>query len=276
MGYRPTDIAAANRNIARAPGIGLEYSVELSPDPVLRHAEIKITDVGTYDPIDVDAVNDLALSGSPADLVVAVRNEFESAVQGVLVLSVIDADGATVAATATLSPSQWWKNQDYGFAPGTAFDLVTANGKKVKKLLSVTSLTGGKAGSRLRILQLPATSSFKFVGCTTNKDFTTPARESVSIACEEEAAQFVKAGRGAVPMLTVTSKLASMGDGLARYSGRFCTGRVIVEKAQKVISEVHYFGNWFPKAKPNVGDGNDEATVVAEGSYQDYAAFYAK
>lgn len=274
MSWKPEAIALKDRGIAARPTLGQEFEVYASPDEVYEAGmvEVPATDSGI---LSTEQVGASILSDAPAEVHAVVAYQLQSAVQVVVTLNVTDEDNTVTTAVATFAPPVWVNNQSFNFPEGFGVPLVVTTGKKIKSINSLASVTGGKRGGQIRLLMLPALTSFSRVGCTTQNDFSTKNRPAVPIACGPNGSKYVKQGRSEPGELRVTAKYRSMADDLARLGGMRSTAMVLVRKEGQVLTERLLFGNWVAMVKPNAGDGSDEATMQGEGMYEYFGAFFA-
>ncbi len=275
--YKPVAIETNSRHIAAKPSLGFEWEAHGSQLPTVEIGEVELVanESGIVSAeLSTEQVGVSVLADDPGHLVAMVRDQLEADEEVVLTLNVTDEDDASTTAVARFAPPAWVNDQTFNFPEGYAADLATANGKKIKAINSVVSLAGGKRGGRILFLKLPALDTFAKVGCTTDDDFTTPARMAVAISCGSNPTKYVKRGRGEQNTLTITSKYVTFGDGLGRLNGRTAT-IMLLHRKEGLLVERLFMGNWTSRAKPTVPDGNEEVKLQSEGLYEYFVCLVA-
>jgi hypothetical protein len=273
--YLPPEVALLDSEIAGDPALALEFKAYVSSELVTRIGDLNIpaADSGV---LEMSRVGEAVIDAEPSDLQLAVRDQLNSAVAPVIVFNVTDEDDDPTTAEADFTPPSWVENDSFDYQAGYAVDLVTANGKKIKSIDGIASVTGGARGSKLRIFKLPDRDTFKLVGFCTDRDFSTKSRPAENIPDQADGSASVKRGRSAPGELNLSQKFGTFGDGLSRVSGKRCTVMLELEKDDKVITDRLVFGNYIGAVKPSAGDGSDHATSRMEGSYEHLAVFVAK
>lgn len=215
------------------------------------------------------------------------------------VLAATDADNFTIALPVTVAPTfsagaakagkviagtasaimqvpARVQNQIAIFPPGLGRDLKgdgANSAKKIRRVLSVATVTGGQSGDVLAVICLPDDADFALVACGKDKTWGIPTPESVDIPCGYNGARWVKAGRSEPPTLEIKANYAGYGDGLGRFNGVRATAKLETWVNDTLLVERLYFGGWISKVNFNAPDGNGEAEATGTGKYETFAAF---
>lgn len=272
---KPTDISAADLQIALDPEIGGEIKVYASYDPWVIAGQLTQPEENSG----VLALEATFDNNADRDFQVVVdRTGMRSDVELVISLNVRFADSTDGVAEATFAVPARSHNQKFSVGQGTAVDLIGTgddSAKKVKQILGVASVVGGEAGNRFQIVAVPDEDKFFLIGCTDEAGLTLPLGASLAIACGLNASAHVKRGRGEPGQLTVTEKYVDYMHGLGRLNGHFCTAKVEAYKDERVLTERIVVHKWKPMASPSAGEGDDTVTAQAQGNFQEFAVFTA-
>ncbi len=272
--YIPTAVAATDLAIVEAPYFGGEFAVYLSSVLAKSIGEIDWSAAGVATYVD-DPRTALATAGE--SLQVALINPLFTDVTTQVIVVGTDSSSAVASGVATFAAPSYALNTGKEFQAGYATDVVPVDttDNLFKTITSVT-VVGGSRGVKAQIVTLPSiTNDYVLVGCSTDKDFTTKARESKPIACGMNGSAFAKGGRSTVGTLTVNTKLFGFGDGLVRYNGKRCTAMLVGLKEDLVIQDRIVFTSYWPTVKPRIPDGDAEAMLEGTGNYIDVFYFCA-
>lgn len=260
MGYAPANITASDYSVAQAPTFGGEVDVYISPGEAVRRGVVEITGATT---------GVFTKDSDPAgtgNLVAALLTPLRGGSSDISVQL-----GTSSAGKATFKVPGYAKNDARVWQPGFAVDMSDLATSGTFGNLAVSGAHADSKGAKVGIFELPAAGTFKLVGCTTDKGWTTKSRMPVAIACGMNGSAFTKPGRSEPGEINVTAKHVSFADGLARFDGVGCTVMMKSIKEGTLELERTYLMGVRLQVNPSAGDGEDEATDAASGVYEDLA-----
>lgn len=269
--FLPTAILAEELSIVEAPAFGGEWAVFISHEPTKKLAEIELTASGTG-VLTVNAAQ--SISAGVRNLQIVATSYLKSAVACSITIGVTGGGGTM---SATFAPPDRVADQSFNFQRGYAQDLVPQSALDVTAVLtSGLVVTGGARNTTFQVFELPDLSSFFLVGCTTDKNFNLKGRTSKGVDCGMETDRYIKRGKTKPAMLTVSQKLASFADGLARVDGGRVTCMLVGIKDGQVTDQRIVFTEWIPSNAVKLPDGDSEAMLEAEeGKYGEALIFVA-
>lgn len=273
MLYKPADIAATDRPIAFRPSLGGEWELYLSTQAAVLVGELRYTAAATATYYPESGVD---LTADPADLQLVVAPILKSSAAAVIRVVGTDASDAVITGTGTFAPPSYALNQSFDFGVGAAVDVVVPGAAKFKTVTSVSAVSYGNAGSRIRLFRLPNSTSWARVGCLDSFEPTIGAPKAISVPCGMDASAFVIPGRGDVSSVTIKTKHFNLADGLSRFNGFPVCVRADRLASLLHLTERYVLGNAVLSANTSIGSGNDEASDTATGEFADPAFFWAQ
>ena len=271
--YLPAAIAtAALKRIAGKPAWGAELKLLASPELANVIGTLAMTGATTC-PFTDDPVSALPVGG--ADLQIQLTNEFAGTAQATVVVTGTDQTDVALVGTATLAKPGYTLADSWRFPVGTAWDVVPATGGKLFKTITSVACTGGVADVDFKVWQLPVITTFVRIPSITTKDFTTKSQAPKFIPEDLDGAADVKLGRSEPSKLNLTANARVFKDGLLRFDGQAFTIMAELRKENKVLVDRLIFTGWISKAAPTFPDGDEVATVSAEGFYEELLVFSA-
>lgn len=274
MLYQPNDIAQTDLDTAEAPYLGGEFAVWLTRTPSVLIGTVAMTGSGTgaY----TDKLSTSIKTGG-ADLQLVATSELSSP-SGVctVVFNVLDESDQARTLTFAFTPPTRAADQSGNFGRGTAVDGVLSGGTKVKSITSLESVTNGDRGVSFALYQLPEAADYALIGSTTEKKFTSKAREPVGINSGMERDAFIKRGMTQRGTLTIDSKFGAMFDGLTRFNGGRCTAMLQGLKDGILTTERMVFASYCLSVDVNLPAEEGEAMAsAATGLYKEAMFFFA-
>jgi len=257
----PSAVDAADYPVAQTPRLGGEILVYLSSSP----SRILGTGLLTADGV-ISWTHLLTPSdGTPGPIVVVATGG------GVLQVA---ADTITYAGlTASFSPVAWSSISTFDFPVGRGVEMTgtyVAPTSSSVPTLTLAAGSGMSRGSQFAIVELPALSAFKLVGCTTDRNVTVPSRATKSIPCGMQAAAWTTPGMESIGELEVTGLNKGPDDGLLRYAGVKCQAMLVSMRESRLITERSICTDWVGTARTPYPSGDGEATVTLSGQYSKF------
>lgn len=275
MKYQPAAVVQQNVGTVQEPFFGGEFGVYLTTVQALQIGTITFTAAGTA----TYTANAAVTLATPNDLqltaLVAIQALPTDPPVGVQLMGVSDAS-ANITGTVFFNPPTWSTNLDPNFGRGIAFDLnPSVPGAKFKSITGLGAVTGGQFGLKIGVFSLPQQSDYVFIGCTTEIDFNAKDRMAKGVDCRMETDAFIKAGKTQAGELKIGSKLFSMVEGMARFSGLKATAMLVGVKDGILIGDQLVFTAYRPTIKARLPDGDGESMSDAEGKFEEHLFFVA-
>lgn len=262
-------IADEDSDLAAAPGIGAETRVKYSPVLFKTVGKIRMSGVGAGT---LKLARGYVGLGCVMQAVLLTANPGISAALGATFAVVYD-DDAVGTATATFGVPDYAPDSGFHMPQCLAVDLLPGNNAKtIKSVTSLTSMTGGAPGVKLGIFELPPASSWEEFQAPVVKNVDFGSRGSVAIAVGYDPAAFVKAGRGTVPNVTLSSKHASFAMDVARVNGQKFAYMLESWSDDRVLRERVVVQSILAVSIPRP-DGNGEVEATASGMGEHVAVF---
>lgn len=270
---RPTTLAPADYAVALKPLLGREKKFKISTAPAYELAGLKIDGVNSLTAI-ISTAMAAALLARPSEVLIKCEEELRD--EASLIIGVVgtDALGAVLSGTCTFAPPAYAQDAANIFPAGSAREVVVASGKKFKTITAFVPTQLGLAalGGKFSVFGMPDLSTYTLVGCRVSLDYTAEHREPVAIACGGDDSAFVKPGQKPKRDVSITVKLPSLSDGLARYNGisNLC-GLAVSDKEDKLVTDHEFLIGLIVTGKFTNPEASEPSTLAATGVYEDYA-----
>lgn len=273
-GFVPGAIAAADYPVAQTPILGGELQVWVSTHSarIIGDALVKDNSGGiiwTYRSA-VDVTN--TASNPLGTIVVAARG-------GGIISDASDTITYGGLTSAAIAPVAWSSNQSFTFPAGRAWAMTGSfTQPATSSAPAITNPgvgTGIRQGSMFSIIELPAFTTFKLAGVTSDRKVTPPNRGSKSIAGAMEEGYWTTPGVNKVGELEVTGPNLGYDDGLLRYAGIKCQALLMTLRENRLITYQAVAVDWTGAPETPYGAGETEATVTLRGPFNRLCAFPA-
>lgn len=269
---RPSDIATANFGIALKPLLGREKKLKISTTPAIEVAGLEVTAVNALTATASNA-GVAALAARPSEVLIKLEEELKAGAAVTIGVAGLDQDDNYLSGVARFAPPSYAQESDYVFPAGTAREVQITSGRKFKSISTYAPTADTLAvGAKFSVFGMPPLTDYVLVGCRVQLDYTPEVREPVSIACGGDDNAFTKPGQKPRRDVSITAKLPSLSDGLARYNGLSDLVLLAVSEKQDKITTDHEF---LIGAIVTGGHRNPEASepsmIEARGLYEDYA-----
>jgi hypothetical protein len=275
MLYGPDVPTSAELDIAQAPLLGGEIAIYVTRVPCLRIGTFTLSAAATVNAAGYVDNGATALPADPGcDLQLLAETGFDSTAAFTATIDGTGVTDPTLAGIGRIAPASWIADSSFGFQAGAATDIITAASEKYKTgAITLGAITGGSRNARFSLWQLPAATDWKLIGCTDSPSYNPKTRKSKFIACGMNEGAFNKPGMRSVGSLSFESKLISNFDGLSRHAGMACSVMFVALKENQLTTDRVVFSRWVPEVKKSGGTGDGEATVSAEGNYEELFEF---
>lgn len=269
--FLPTAIVADELSIAETVAYGGEWAVYVSHTACRKLAEIEMSASGTGV---LTLKTGQSVSSGVRNLALVTTSYLNSAVACQVTIGTTGGGGTM---TASFTPPARVADQSFDFPRSYAQDLIPASASDVTAVLTTgLAIVGGSKNTTFEVWQLPDLSTFYTVGCTTDKNFNLKSRTSKGVNCGMTTDRFVKRGMTKPAMLTISQKLASYADGLARVDGGRVTAMLVGIKDGQVTDQRIVFADWIPSMASKLPDADSEAMLDAEeGKYGEAFVYVA-
>lgn len=270
---RPEDIAPSNYGIALKPLLGKEKKIKISAKPAIEVASIEVTGANAVTTT-TSVAGAGALAARPSELLIKLEEELSADAAMVIGVVGTDENDAVLSGSARFAPPAYAQEQSFVFPAGTAREVVVTGNKKFKTITSIvpTSIPVSAKYGRLSLFGMPPMDSFVLVGCRTNLSYATETRHAVAVACGGDDSAFVKPGQKPQREVSVTVKVPSLSDGLARYDGKSNIVLLAVsEKEGRVVTDHEFLIGVTLSARRTDPEASEPSTLEATGIYEDYA-----
>lgn len=168
---------------------------------------------------------------------------------------------------------------DFNFPTGRAVELITGGVQSYVAPVSssVPVVVDGtiKQGTKFALIEMPAYSTFTLAGCTNNRQIQVPSRDTKSIACGLNKAEWTTPGMTQEGSLEVTGLNVGIDDGLSRFRGLKCQAMLVTVREGRIITQRDFCLDWTGKETDSYGEGDAEATVSLTGSFSRMAVLPA-
>jgi hypothetical protein len=255
----PTTIASADYPIAQTPALGGEKIVYLTTKAS------RLLGVGfltSDDVVEWKYVNAPTASQGPI-VAVAIDGGIQAAGAASPTITFSGGGGLTAAFTSV----GWSANQTlFDFPAGRAVEFT---GTTFPTSSSVNNLatSGMKQGSKFAIIEMPFYADFLLAGCTNNRSIKVPSRNTKSIPCGMNKAEWTTPGMTQEGNLEVTGLQMGVDDGLSRFRGTKCQAMLPTVREGRLITQRDFILDWTGEADENYPEGDSEATVALKGMF---------
>lgn len=256
----PSAIASADYPIAQTPALGGEKLVYLTtrPSRLLGVAFLTADNVIQYSYVNIPT----APTPGP---IVAVALDGGILQDAEATISYGNAGGYMTGSFTNVGYTS--QQASFDFPVGRGVEL--SGNYEAPVASSVPVVTSGtlKQGSKFALIELPTLTAFALAGCTNNRAIKVPTRNTKSIPCGMNKAEWTTPGMTQEGSLEVTGLQVGVDDGLSRYRGTKCQAMLVTVREGRLITQRDFCLDWTGEADENYPEGDSEATVVLRGMY---------
>jgi hypothetical protein len=273
-------MTAAQVPVARKPEIGVESEVYFAPESCQLLGQVRATGATTGE---YTSAGGLGLPAAGRELVVRILSPECIGNGGAMAVtfSVTLEDDTTDAAVATFDLPAWSGAGSLNRFPiGICSDLKPSgagnSAKKIKAILSLTSMANQTVGNTFQLYSTPLATDFVFIECTTSKGGKYNLPSIVEIACAYNPAAYTKLGVGESNPLAIEFKTRGALEQLNRFNGSQGTIRMDIVKDGIVTAQRDLFSGYYVRTMSDRGSGNDEVLATSEGPYDQFLIGYPR
>ena len=270
---RPPTISSADYSVALKPLLGREKKLKISTSPAYELAALQIDGLNSLNPA-VSVAMAAALVARPSEVLLKCEEELRSAASLIIGVVGTDQNDAALSGTCTFAPPAYAQDTNNIFPAGSSREVVVASGKKFKTITAYvpTQLGALALGGKFSVFGMPDLSTYNLVGCRVTLDYTPEVREPMHVACGGDDSAYVKPGQKPKRDVSVTVKLPTLSDGLARYNGLSnLVGLAVSDKEDKLVTDHEFLIGLILTGKYANPEASEPSTLAATGIYEDYA-----
>lgn len=266
--------------MATKPAVGYEQQLHVSLE--------QSTDLGSYEILAANsglltpnAADNLTLADTPQE-VIAILDVDANGGASDIVLTVVgtDQNDAALTGTATIAVPAYSSISTKRWPKGWACEVIpTVDGKKFKTINPAScsvSCAVAALGTVIRLFGVPSLTTFSRVVAKSQLNYTPKVPVPEAIRDGRNASRWTKPGEIPEGQLSVTSKIPTFADGLARINGMRCTGLVKELKEEKLDTMHIFILGMTIAAKPTVGESVEPVTFQADGKYEEIGVVLAQ
>ncbi len=273
-------MTAAQVPVARKPEIGVESEVYFAPESCQLLGQVRATGAATGE---YTSAGGIGIPTAGRELCLRVLSPECLGTGGAMAITfscTLD-DDTTAACVATFDIPTWSGAGSLNRFPiGISSDLkptgVGNADKKIKTILSLTSMANQTVGNTFQVYSTPLLADFVFIECTTSKGGKYNLPSIVEIACGYNPAAYTKLGVGESNPLAIEFKTRGALEQLNRFNGSQGTIRMDIVKDGVVTSQRDLFSGYFVRTMADRGAGNDEVLATSEGPYDQFLIGYPR
>lgn len=256
----PNTVGSADYPIVQVPHLGGQKQAKLSTKPV------RVLGTGF---LSADGVIDYKFLNLPIESAGAPT----SPILAVSLTGIFGAAAVTVnygGISAAFQPVGWSSKQTgqdaFTFGAGRAVELI---GNYVSPVASsVPTAAAALQGSKFALIQVPNLTDFTTVGCTNQSRVQIPVKQSKSIPCGMNEAEWVTPGTQKPGDLEITGLSHGPDDGLQKFAGLNCTVLLETIQQDRVIAMREICSNWVCAIEENNPSGEGESTLTAKSMFE--------
>jgi len=266
---RPTALTLAQYALATKPSLGYEQQLFISTQQAVSPGMLLC--VGANSGIYTASVSDTAmLFGAPQELLCVLDTDISDTADIVISVTGTDASGAALTGTATFTPPAYVNEQARVFPKGYAVEIVpTVDGKLWKTITNVAIVaTGAAQFAQFKFLGLPSLASYKKIGLKVSLEYDAKTPMPTAVQEGRDMGKYIKPGNIEVGTASITGKIATQGDGIARYNGVRVTGLIKEVKEDKVGTMNIFLAGLILNAKVKTAEDQSPNTLEASAMFE--------